>query len=147
MPNDLKYKPEYCDILPEIADTGAHVAAFCVKVGICKQTFYDWVKTYPDFKQAYEIYKVRSLAHYERLGYQGMMGEIKGFLPKQYELVVTNKFKEEYQRVGGSHTDVTINTINNIPLSQLQAKAKHLLNTIEEQKLINGPEVIIESND
>ena len=52
MLNNLKYRKEYPQILENILADGGFNVTFCGFIGICEDTFYDWVKKYPKFASA-----------------------------------------------------------------------------------------------
>jgi hypothetical protein len=50
-----KYKPEYCQALIDHMSNGDCFLSFCAKIGIARGNAYEWVKLYPEFKEAKEI--------------------------------------------------------------------------------------------
>lgn len=46
------YKPEYCDLIKELATEGSTHTSFCAQVGISRSTFYLWRKKHPEFEEA-----------------------------------------------------------------------------------------------
>lgn len=67
-----KYKPIYCKMLVEHMAEGLSYETFAAKVGVCRDTLYDWEKVYPDFlytkRQAMEI----SQLWWEKAGINGL---------------------------------------------------------------------------
>jgi transposase len=49
-----KYKAEYCEALKEHASLGGSNGQFALLIGVHRVTIRDWVKQYPEFKQAYQ---------------------------------------------------------------------------------------------
>ena len=117
-----KYKPWMCDKIVEVAEQGGHVPAMLKAIGVrSKDTFYRWLREYPDFKDAYEASKVVSQAFYEEVLLAGALGKIKGYNFNSIAMVMNNKFNDEYKRSAtGSNTEVNIGTMNT--LNQLNGK-------------------------
>lgn len=44
-----KYKSEYCEMLQEHMAKGLSYEVFGAKIGVSRQTLYDWEKEYPEF--------------------------------------------------------------------------------------------------
>ena len=138
-----KYSPSMCDDILKVASEGGHVASMMIKLGIAsKETFYRWQNENPEFKEAYNLSKLMSQAYYEKLGLSGILGEIPNFNSSTYALIMNNKFSDEYKRSGsgGSHTEITLNTLNMSPeqidskIAQKLEKLKSLGNTYENDE-------------
>jgi len=54
-------------LIIKIFHEGEGVAAFCAESSICKRTFYIWLETYSDFKEAYELALVKGQRYWESL--------------------------------------------------------------------------------
>lgn len=52
-----KYKPEYCDVLEGHFEQGYSYEAFAGRIGVSKQTLYDWEKAHPEFLDAKRRYE------------------------------------------------------------------------------------------
>jgi hypothetical protein len=132
-----KYSPEMCLKLTEIASRGGHVAEMMITLGISsKETFYRWQQEHPEFKEAYQLSKLVAQAYYERIGLQGALGEIPNFNATTYALIMNNKFSDEYKRSGsGSHTEITVNTLNLSP-EQIESKISQKLNRLKSLGVI-----------
>jgi hypothetical protein len=117
-----KYDPSMCEKLLEVAKTGGHVAEMCIAIGIkSRDTFYRWIKEYPEFSKAYEESKLVSQAFYEQALLAGALGKIKNFNFSALAMVMNNKFGDDYKRnATGSNTEINIGSINSI--EQLDSK-------------------------
>lgn len=49
-----KYDPAICEKLPEMFANGEEVIEVCRELGIHRSCFYQWLKKYPEFAEAYE---------------------------------------------------------------------------------------------
>jgi hypothetical protein len=74
--NNKKYQDHYPDILAKMFSNGESVAEVCVALGISRRAFYDWVKKYPDFEEAYEMGRLHSEAWWTKLGRAGASGQV-----------------------------------------------------------------------
>jgi hypothetical protein len=53
---NIKYEPEkHIPLLYEIYNKDEGILAFCAEAYISKRTFHNWLHTYPDFKEAYDV--------------------------------------------------------------------------------------------
>lgn len=129
---ETRYTPSMCQTLTEIASRGGHVAEMMINLGISsKETFYRWQNENPEFKEAYNLSKLVSQAYFERVGLQGALGEIPNFNATTYALIMNNKFSDEYKRSGsGSHTEITVNTLNLSP-EQIESKIAQKLEKLK----------------
>lgn len=118
-----KYQPEFCDRIIREAEQGGHIPAMMAAIGcMSKDTWYRWKEEHPEFKEAVEAAELVSQAHYERLGYMGMTGQIPNFNATIFALIMNNKFKHDYSRSSnGPSTEITINTVN-LPPEQFREK-------------------------
>jgi hypothetical protein len=72
----IKYKPELAEKLPEMFANGEDVAEVATKLGISRQTFYQWVEKFPKFAEAYALGKQYSEAWWSKLGRAGAAGKV-----------------------------------------------------------------------
>ena len=110
-----KYTPDMCDKIIAVASKGGHIPAMMMAIGVkSKDTWYRWIKDYPEFKEAVEFAKISNQAFMEDIGMRAIVGTIPNFNSPTYALVMHNKFREDYKRdVGGNgHTEITINQVN-----------------------------------
>lgn len=129
---ESRYSSDMCDKIVEIASEGGHVAEMMIALGISsKETFYKWQNENPEFKEAYGLSKLVSQAYYEKLGLQGATGQIPNFNASTYALIMNNKFSDEYKRSGsGSHTEITVNTLNMTP-EQIESRIAQKLEKLK----------------
>ena len=69
------YDPALCEAVPELYVGGKSDAEVAVAIGISKMTFYDWIKKYPQFREA--VYYGRSHAEvpFQEAGRAAAFGE------------------------------------------------------------------------
>lgn len=70
-----KYKPEYCEQVVAFMAQGFSVEAFAGHVWVSKDTLYEWMERYPEFKEAVAIGRERSRVWWEEAARAGLMTE------------------------------------------------------------------------
>ena len=125
-----EYDVSFCQKLPDMFKNGESVAEVCAKLGIWKDTFYNWVKEYPDFSDAYKKGLELSEAWWVELGRKGSEGK-KRIQPATWIFNMKNRFKWT-DRIDASITgDMTVGTTNITPEERKQRIAE-LLNKANE---------------
>jgi len=132
----VEYRPYMGQMMLPWAMEGLHVSGVCVKFGITETTFYNWIERYPEFKEAYDQFKVLSVAYHESIGHKALLGEIPHFNAKLYQFIMTNKYRHMYVNTGGP-TEITINNLTTVPLETLLEKSKEY-----QEKLGYDPRVL-----
>lgn len=87
----IKYKPEIAENLPDMFKNGEDVAEVATKLGISRQTFYQWLDMFPEFAEAYALGKQHSEAWWSRLGRAGAAGQVQ-IQPTVWIFNMKNKF-------------------------------------------------------
>ena len=62
------------------------------KLGISRDTLYEWAKTHDDFSDSIKRGEAKSLYFWEKIGMDGMLGKIKGFNATVWIFVMKNRF-------------------------------------------------------
>lgn len=86
-----KYSKDICEKLPDMFRGGESVAEVCCALNIHKDTFYEWVKKYPRFSDAYKKGLQNSEAWWSRLGRNGSTGDVK-IQPATWIFNMKNRF-------------------------------------------------------
>lgn len=68
MARPTKYNPKYCAELIDHMAHGLSFEAFAGRIGVSKQTLYDWEKAQPEFLDAKEVGLQKAQLYWERLG-------------------------------------------------------------------------------
>jgi hypothetical protein len=90
-----KYKPDHAASLIEHMKDGSSFMSFGAVVGVSKATLYDWLDTYPEFKEAYEVAKLQALSWWEKQGKEGLWNTKECSLNTgAFVFQVANRFKE-----------------------------------------------------
>lgn len=89
-----QFKNEYCEKLITLGRSGGTIAMFCADVGIYKDLFYEWVETYPEFKDAKRLHESFWEAYSDKIGVAAQAGKIKNFNLGVWVWNRKNKLKE-----------------------------------------------------
>lgn len=87
-----KYKPEYCQELISHMESGYSFESFGAKIGVARDSVYEWTKQFPEFAEAKKMALDKSLLFWERLGMAGVTGKIDGFNSTVWIFTMKNRF-------------------------------------------------------
>jgi|GEM_PF-1108198 len=87
-----KYKPEYCNVAIKLMKKGHSKQSVAGRLGISRDTLYEWCRTYPDFSDTIKVGEMMSYAYWEELGMKAMMGKVKGFRPSFWIFTMKARF-------------------------------------------------------
>lgn len=135
------YDPLFCEKIIDLAGKGAFVAEMCMELGIrSRDTFYRWVKEYPEFGRAYETAQLYGQAFYEKQGRMMISGEVKGN-HSVWTTVMQNRYSDEYKRPQ-AETNIHINQINNIAQLSSEELDKAILEYQKKLGLITEAKIV-----
>jgi len=69
------YRPEFCDRLIEHMARGLSFDSFGGVARVSRRTLYNWIKTNPEFEEAYEVGKLSCLLWWETQSVEGLSSE------------------------------------------------------------------------
>ena len=113
---NIKYKPEYCELLIKHLAKGLSFDTFGATVNVGRSTVYDWFDRYPEFKEAKAIAEQEGQAFFEkRLSIKISGQEIKGIDAKKIDttcliFALKTRFHKTYgdrQKIEYSADDAT----------------------------------------
>ena len=87
-----KYKESFCLLLVSHMATGRGFNSFAARIGVSIDTLYQWLNSKSQFADAKKIADSANYAHWERMGYEGMIGKIKNFQPAIWIFNMKNRF-------------------------------------------------------
>lgn len=87
-----KYDSKYCEKVVSLMGTGLSKEAVAAKLGISRDTLYEWVNSHKEFSDSIKIGEAKSRYYWEKIGMDGMMGKIKGFRPVVWIFIMKNRF-------------------------------------------------------
>lgn len=73
-----KYNPKFCDQIIEFVGKGYSISAFAGYIGVSLSVIYDWFKVHPEFKEARDIAKSKSLYIWESMYLTGLFEDKEG---------------------------------------------------------------------
>ena len=88
-----KYDPTYCELVIQYMSKGFSKDVVAAKLGISRDTLYEWAKKHDDFSDTIKRGEVKSLYFWEKTGIDGMMGKIKGFNAIMWIFIMKNRFR------------------------------------------------------
>ena len=87
-----KYNPAFCDLVIKLMQKGHSKLFVAGKLGISRDTLYEWCRRYPEFSDTIKAGETMSYAYWEDLGMRGMMGKVKGFRPSLWIFTMKARF-------------------------------------------------------
>ncbi len=87
-----KYNPAFCEQIKEYYNEGMADVQICVKLGIARSTFYDWIKDKPEFAKAVEDGRVLSEGWWIAIAQGAVSGKHKSD-SKIWSMNMKNRFK------------------------------------------------------
>lgn len=88
------YRKEYPEKLVEHMKKGYSFKSFgAAPVGVTETALNDWVKKYPEFREAKEQGEIECLKFWEKISINGTLGKIKNFNCSAFIFNMKNRFK------------------------------------------------------
>lgn len=94
---DLIYNKSMCDKAVQILASGKSIASLATKLGVCRETIYEWRDKHPEFAVALNKGRDACQEYWEDLGHEGICGELKGFSATAWIFTMKNRFRADYQ--------------------------------------------------
>lgn len=89
-----KYEASYCDSLLSHMALGYSFESFAGRIGVHRDTLYEWLKHHPEFSDAKKVGTEKSRLIWEGMGLRAASGNApKGFNAAVYIFTMKNKFK------------------------------------------------------
>ena len=104
------FKEEYCEMLIDHMSQMLSYESFAGVIGVCRATIYHWEKIHPQFSDAKKRGHAQLLLSMEKLGLQGITGDLKGFNASTYIFTMKNKCAwVDKAEVDQTNTSIQIN--------------------------------------
>ncbi len=94
---ESKYKPEYCEVAAKVLAGGESYAAVCAELDICRSTLYNWRDAHPEFASALNKGLQKAQREWERIGKDGVEGNLEKFSASPWIFTMKNRFREDYK--------------------------------------------------
>lgn len=91
------YRPEYCEVAVRVLSNGESLAAVCAELDICRKTLYNWRDAFPDFENALNRGLQHAQRDWERLGRDGIEGNLEKFSSSPWIFTMKNRFRDDYK--------------------------------------------------
>lgn len=92
MARPTKYNPEYCQLIAKWMKKGHSKLFVAGRLGISRDTLYEWCRKYPEFSDTIKVGEMQSYAYWEELGMKAMLGKMKGFRPSLWIFTMKARF-------------------------------------------------------
>lgn len=92
MSRPSKYNSKLCEEVTKFMAEGYSKQALAGKLGISRDTLYEWGKVHKEFSDTIKVGESMSTLFWEQIGMDGMMGKIKGFRPAVWIFIMKNRF-------------------------------------------------------
>ena len=89
-----KYRPEFCELIIELAKKGAGWAEWAIACGVDRPTLYYWGEQHPEFLTALSRAKIHEQAWWEREGRSGMRAD--KFNALVWKTSMQARFRDDY---------------------------------------------------
>lgn len=87
-----KYNPAFCDIVTKMMSKGHSKLSVAGKLGISRDTLYEWCRKYPEFSDTIKVGEMMSIHYWEDIGIKATMGKVKGFRPSIWIFTMKARF-------------------------------------------------------
>ena len=93
---DQIYHEGLCDIAIAVLAGGESLAAVADELDICRTTLYEWRGKHPEFERAIQKGLLKSQRHWERVGGDGIVGNLEKFAAAPWVFTMKSRFREDY---------------------------------------------------
>jgi len=87
-----KYNPAFCDIVIKMMKKGHSKQSVAGKIGISRDTLYEWCRRYPEFSDTIKVGEMMSWHYWEDIGIKATLGKMKGFRPSLWIFTMKARF-------------------------------------------------------
>jgi hypothetical protein len=119
---ESKYKEEYCKTATKILAGGESLAGVCAELDICRATLYNWRDAHPEFANALNRGLQKAQREWEKLGRNGISGEIDKFSPSPWIFTMKNRFRDDYKDDKSEGKDTANAFVEKLLMKQLDDK-------------------------
>ncbi len=95
-PNQI-YDETICDKTVQILSCGKSIASLANKLGVCRETIYEWRDKHPEFAIALRKGRDACQEYWEDIGHEGICGDLKNFSATAWIFTMKNRFREDYK--------------------------------------------------
>jgi len=118
------YKKEYCQIAIDVLSSGESLAAVCAELNIARSTLYEWRDSNPEFKAALEQGLQKAQRDWERLGRDGINGNLEKFSQAAYIFTMKNRFRADYAEDKEDKDNTAASVLEKILKGEIKVKSE-----------------------
>jgi transposase len=132
-----KYNKKHCKTVLDLMKKGESVVACCAELSISRETFYQWVKEYPEFSDTYKIGMVYAERWWENIGKKGVLSlEFKSsdgtsgrVHPGMYSFFMKNRFHwtDRVEQTIAADINTTADDVTNLTPEQRKQRIAELM--------------------
>jgi hypothetical protein len=135
-----KYTPYIAERWLECRKNGASIAQSMLLCDIRSwATYKQWQLDYPEFKEAVEFGEIISQAGWEKIGEQGIKGEIEKFNAATFIFMMCNRYPQHFRQQNNGGVNVQVNNVTSENLSKLSSDELNEKAKVLAQKLLDKP--------
>ncbi len=98
-----------CAVAAKVLAEGESLAAVCAELEVTRSTLYEWREHHPEFRDALEIGLQKAQRDWERLGRNGIEGNLEKFSASPWIFTMKNRFRDDYKEDKEHHVvDLTV---------------------------------------
>lgn len=133
-----KFNPDMIKTMLDAKDQGASDAQVMKILGVCRDTFYRWIRENPAFKDAHEYAKVAEEVHWDRVGEFGIMNPkaVNGPLYVAYMKMRFKKWQDSSTPASAGNSinigNLTVNNLKTLSSDELEAEIQKRLTAIQD---------------
>lgn len=103
------FKPEMCDVMIQMGQTGASQKMIFAEIGITKDVAKTWCKNHPEFADALEMAKTHAQAFWER----EILANVgnKAFNSRLAEIALRGQFQDDYRETREQKVDAKVDVV------------------------------------
>jgi len=119
-----KYKKKFCEIVLNLMKQGESVVACCAELNISRETFYKWVKEYPEFSDTYKRGMIYAETWWENIGKNGVLcleiadnkGNVGRVHPGMYAFFMKNRFHwtDRVEQIVTADVNATVDDVTSL---------------------------------
>lgn len=121
-----KYKKEFCDIVVELGKQGYSIAMMASKIGVAKQSLYNYSAQYPEFLDAMRLSLTHAQSFHEHLQLEAVKGDLKDFNSQVHQLIMKNRFRDDYSDTSTQYVKQLESREDEVPDNKIEEIAKKI---------------------
>lgn len=122
MARPTDYRPEFCAIAEQVLANGESLAAVCAEIEITRPTLNAWREAHPEFNESVCIGLSKAQRDWERLGRNGIEGNLEKFSGAPWIFTMKNRFRDDYKDDKKEESNDAVSVLEKIMTGELKVK-------------------------